>query len=445
MKKIVPTLAIFLVIHSLSAQTKKDSTQTISKKWSVHWQATMIPQYHFKFNAAYSGDNSLQTSEPTRTSFSTTFFLKYKPLKYSYIVFNPEAAGGKGLSKTLGIAGFSNGEVYRVGDPTPKPFIGRLYWEQRIPLSSEMEYVEDDINQIAESSNKDYISIIAGKFSLTDFFDDSQISHDPRTQFFNWALMGNGGWDYPANTRGYTMGTVIQAIYKNWAARTAFTTVPKEANGPDLEFKWGKAMGFVFEIERNHLFQKSAKHYSTIHVGYFINYARMGNYQLSINDAIIAFPSIPDITNTRMYGRTKWGFYGNIDQDMGNIHLFAKASINDGKNESWAFTEIDKSVTTGIQIDGDLWKRVQDKFAIAYINNNLSATHKQYLEKGGYGFLIGDGKLNYGAEQIIEVYYALHLTKQIFLSPDYQFVINPAYNKDRGPVHIIGLRLHADF
>ena len=146
-----------------------------------------------------------------------------------------------------------------------------------------------------------------------------------------------------------------------------------------------------------------------------------------------------------MYGRTKWGFYGNIDQDMGNIHLFAKASINDGKNESWAFTEIDKSVTTGIQIDGDLWKRVQDKFAIAYINNNLSATHKQYLEKGGYGFLIGDGKLNYGAEQIIEVYYALHLTKQIFLSPDYQFVINPAYNKDRGPVHIIGLRLHADF
>jgi high affinity Mn2+ porin len=233
-------------------------------------------------------------------------------------------------------------------------------------------------------------------------------------------------------------------LYHNWATRAAITTVPIEANGPELQFKWGKAMGFVLELEKSHLFQKNERQYSTIHLGYFINYANMGSYQQSIANASL-FGTAPNIESTRQYGRTKWGFYGNIDNEFGSFHLFLKASINDGKNESWAFTEIDKSITTGLQFDGDLWKRKQDRFAIAYINNNLSSTHRQYLENGGYGFLIGDGKLNYGAEQIIETYYSMHLTKQIFLSPDYQFVINPAYNKDRGPVHIIGLRLHADF
>lgn len=444
MLKLYPTIIAWLLLIQLS-YAQSDSSTHMNRKLSIHGQATIIPQYHFKFNAPYTGDNSLLPSEPTRTSFSTTLFLKYKPLKNTYIVFNPEAAGGKGLSKTLGIAGFSNGEVYRVGDPSPKPFIGRLYVEHRFPLSNEMEKVADGINQIAETTNRDYISIIAGKFSLTDFFDDSQISHDPRTQFFNWALMGNGGWDYPANTRGYTMGTVVQALYKNWAVRTALTTVPIEANGPELQFKWGKAMGFVFEFERSHLFQKSDKQFSTLHLGYFINYAHMGNYQASLNRMYLVPGAIPDITSTREYGRTKWGFYGNIDNEFGSVHQFLKASINDGKNESWAFTEIDNSITTGFQFDGNLWKRNQDRFAIAYIHNNLSSTHQQYLENGGYGFLIGDGKLNYGAEQIIEAYYSMHLTKQVFLSPDYQFVWHPAYNKDRGPVHIIGLRLHADF
>jgi high affinity Mn2+ porin len=171
----------------------------------------------------------------------------------------------------------------------------------------------------------------------------------------------------------------------------------------------------------------------------------MGNYQSSIDWASLTPGLAPDITSTRVYGRTKWGFYGSADNHFGNYHWFLKGSLNDGKNESWAFTEIDQSITTGFQFDGAIWKRVQDRFAIAYLNNNLSTTHRQYLKNGGYGFLIGDGNLNYGAEQIIEAYYSMHLTKQIFLSPDYQYVLHPAYNKDRGPVHIFGLRLHADF
>lgn len=439
MKIAAITILVFLCID---AKAQKDSTDNSVKNYSLHWQTTFIPQYHFDFHPPYSGDNSLMASEPARASISGTAFLAYKPWKHTYLVFNPEAAGGKGLSKTLGIAGFPNGEVYRVGDPKPKPFIARLYIEQRFALSERKESVEEDLNQIGESTNKDYLSVILGKFSLTDFFDDSQISHDPRSQFMNWSLMGNGAWDYPANTRGYTMGAVIQAVYHNWALRTAITTVPIEANGPELQFKYGKAMGLVWELEKTHLFQKDETHFSTLHTGIFFNKARMGNYQQSIQSAT-THP--PDITDSRLYGRTKWGYYISIDNHFGPVHHFMKTSWNDGKNETWAFTEIDRSFTTGLQLDGELWKRKKDKFAIAYVNNGLSTDHRTYLSKGGYGFLIGDGKLNYGSEQILEAYYSIHILKQVSLSPDYQLVTNPGYNKDRGPVHIISLRLHAEF
>jgi len=413
-----------------------------SRKLSLHAQSTFIPQYHFRFQAPYTGDNSLVTTEPIAASISFTGFLNYKLSRNTYLVFNPEAAGGKGLSKTLGIAGFPNGEVYRVGDPKPKPFIARLYLEQRFPLSKRKEWVEDDLNQVAETTNKDYLSVLVGKFSLTDFFDDSQISHDPRTQFMNWSLMGNGAWDYPANTRGYTLGAIVQALYCDWAFRFGLTTVPIEANGPELQFRWNEAMGMVWEIEKTHLFQKDESHFSTLHTGVFVNKAKMGNYKLSIQKA---GAGVPDIEDSRLYGRTKWGYYASIDNHFGPVHHFVKGSWNDGKNETWAFTEIDKSFATGLQFDGDLWKRKNDRFAIAYVQNGLSDDHRTYLSKGGYGFLIGDGKLNYGTENIFEAYYSLHLTKHFTLSPDYQFVTNPAYNKDRGPVHIVSIRLHAEF
>lgn len=434
-------LCFLLSAVSVAAQTDS-SSQIHCKHYSLHIQATFIPQYHFSFHAPYAGDNSLQTTEPIRASVSATVYLNAHFAKHGYLVFNPEAAGGKGLSKTLGIAGFPNGEVYRVGDPKPKPFIARLYLEQRIPLNTEKEWVEDDLNQVGESTEKNYLSVIAGKFSLTDFFDNSQISHDPRTQFMNWSLMSNGAWDYPANTRGYTLGTVIQLIWHDWAFRSALTTVPIEANGPELQFKAGKAMGMVWELEKSNIFRKDATHFSTIHAGLFLNKAKMGNYRQSIQ---AAGTSAPDITSTRLYGRTKWGYYLSIDNHFGPVHHFIKTSWNDGNNESWAFTEIDKSLATGFQFDGSLWKRKDDVLGLAIVLNGLSDAHHDYIFKGGYGFLIGDGTLNYAGEKITEIYYSRRLWKHLFLSPDYQLIIDPAYNKDRGPVSVIALRLHTEW
>ena len=427
---------------TISAATLIDTITPAPKNYSLHFQTTIIPQYHFDFKAAYSGDNSLAISEPARTSYSGTLYFSYKPFKNTYLVFNPEAAGGKGLSKTLGIAGFPNGEVYRVGDPTPKPFIARLYAEQRFPLTNTMQKFDDDLNQLAEPTNADYLSFVVGKFSLTDFFDNSDISHDPRTQFMNWSLMGNGGWDYPANTRGYTIGGMVQVLYHDYAVRSAITTVPIEANGPELQFKWGKAMGWVIEFEKTHFFKKDDTHFSTLHTGLFWNKAHMGNYEQSIKNA---GNGVPDVTDSRLYGRDKWGYYFSLDNNFGPFHQFLKTSWNDGKNETWAFTEIDQSITTGVQFDGVMWNKPSHRLAFAYVSNGISDEHRNYLSKGGYGFLIGDGKLNYGREQIIETYYAWQLNKYLTISPDYQLVINPAYNKDRGPVHIVSLRLHAEF
>jgi len=408
--------------------------------YSIHAQATLIPQYHFNFHAAYTGSNSLLPSEPVATSITSTIFFAYKPYKNTYLIFNPEASGGKALSKTLGVAGFPNGETYRVGDPAVHPFIARLYIEQQFPLSDRKENVDDDLNQIKERRHKDYISILAGKFSTSDFFDESEISNDPRTQFLNWSLMGSGAWDYPANTRGYTMGTVLQFFYHDYQIRAALTTVPTEANGPDLQFRWNKAMGSMIEFSKRNLFYRNENIHVDATIGFFLNKANMGNYNLAIQQALPNL--IPDITTTRDYGRDKKGWYISLDNHFNEIHYYINYSRNDGQNETWAFTEIDRSFVTGFRFDGDLWKRKTDQLGIAFVANGLSDPHKNYLTAGGIGFIIGDGKLNYGLEKITEVYYSWNVSKKLFISPDYQFIVNPAYNKDRGPVHVLALRLH---
>lgn len=427
----------FLVISIFSFQLA-NAQDSSDKKLSVHWQATVIPQYHFKFNSPYSGENSLVSKEGVKTSLTTTFFINYHPLKNVYIVFNPEAAGGKGLSKTLGIAGFPNGEIYRVGNPAPQPYIARLYAEYRFPFAHHEPLGSLNGDNVKSALPAKYFSVLFGKFSIADFFDGSSVSHDPRLQFLNWSLMASGAWDYPANVRGYTIGGIAQAFLGDWKIRTALTGVPMEANGQELQFKGSDAMGTALEIEKDNLIKKNDRCFTDVHVGVFYNKARMGSYETAIKSMIVN----PDITLSRQYGRDKKGIYAVIDNHFGNISNFVRASYNDGKNETWAFTEIDRSIATGLSFNGNIWKRANDVFAVAAVVNGLSKDHKNYLAAGGYGFLIGDGKLKYGSENIIEAYYSFNAFKGFFISPDYQFVSHPAYNKDRGPVSIAALRVH---
>lgn len=341
------------------------------------------------------------------------------------------------------MAEFPNGEVYRVNDIAPSVYTARLYLKQIFPLSTFTNKVNDDINQLSTFIPTSYFSISVGKFSIMDFFDNNKFSHDPRTQFYNWALMGNGAWNYPANTRGYTYGLVTELVKPKWALRFSTVMVPIAANGPVMDKNILRSHSETLEFEHKYSFGQQS---GTIKFMTFITEARMGNYTKAINWSI-EHRSIPIIDSTHATGRTKFGVGINVEQNISNcIGLFFRTSWNDGKNETWAFTEIDKAISIGMQLDGKIWNCNHDKIGLAILANGLSNAHRDYLKAGGYGFIIGDGRLSYKPEMISELYYSLKLRGYPFwLSPDYQFIINPAYNKDRDSVHAFGIRAHMEF
>ncbi|RBL87981.1 carbohydrate porin [Chitinophaga flava] len=433
-------ILIVLFAGKLAGQNKvRDSILP----YTFHFQQTLVTQGHFNFPAKYSGVNSFQTSESGKTSITSTIYAGIRPLRNLELYINPELAGGEGLSHATGIAGFPNGEIYRVGDPKPTIYLARAFGAYTLPLTSKTTVDEDDLNNVKGLTPTRYLRFIAGKYSLADFFDLNAFSHDPRTQFLNWALMSNAAWDYPADVRGYNMALTVQYQYDNWMVQVATSLEPLVANGSKLNFNYAKSNGNVLEVTHTHQLKK---HEGNIRLMAYLNQAPMGNYKEAITVAA-ARDTVPDITAVRRNGHTKYGFGINMDQEVGrNAGVFAKASWSDGHNETWAFTEVDQSISAGWLQHGAPWHRPQDNAGVALVVNGLSPDHRHYLEAGGAGFIIGDGKLNYAPEMIAEVFYQLNISRlHIALSPDYQFVLHPAYNKDRGPVHIVGLRTRVAF
>jgi len=435
MKKYLLTLLLpILLFRIASAQDTAKTGRT-----SLHFQQTVITQYKPSFSAPYTGLNSLLPAEETQSSITSTLFGAARLWKGAEAYFNPEISGGAGLSKTLGVAGFPNGETFRVGGAEPRIYIARLYLKQTFEWGKEKDTIEDDLNQLAGLRSKRYFSFTVGKFGMADFFDGNNFSHDPRTQFMNWALMDNGAWDYPANTRGYAIGATAELGQPTWTLRFAFTMVTTVPNQSVWDAKIGKANTQTIEFEKRYAIggQKG-----TLRILTFLNNGKFGNYR----DAIAQNPAAPNVDSTQNYGRHKYGFGINTDlyltKDFG---VFAKASINDGHTETWFFTEIDRSFTFGGVLKGTSWKRADDEMGLAFIVNGLSADHRDYLAAGGYGFLIGDGKLNYSPEMIAEFYYKINAyQKKFWLTPDYQFILHPAYNADRGPVNVLGIRAHVE-
>lgn len=436
MKKII----LLGIATLLAAPTFAQTDSLFKKRFNFHFQQTVITQTKPGFGAAYSGTNSLSNAHETATSFTTTLFGGARLWKGAEAYFNPEMSGGKGFSQAVGVAGFPNGETFRIGSPEPAIYIARAYLVQTFGWGKEVDTIADDANQLASYRKKKYFSITAGKFGLSDFFDNNAFSHDARSQFMNWSLMANGAWDYPANTRGYVFGVVFELGQPTWALRLATTMVTTTANGAIWDGKIGKAHAFTLEYEKR--YQISGQK-GTLRVLGYDNAAKMGDYRL----AVAQNPIAPDITDTRAYGRNKYGFGINIEQNINaNLGVFAKTSYNDGKTETWAFTEIDRSVSLGAILKGDGWNQKNSEIGLAFVGNGISKDHRDYLAQGGYGFIIGDGKLNYAPEMIAETYYKVNVyQKKFFLSPDYQFILHPAYNKDRGPVHVFSLRAHVEF
>jgi high affinity Mn2+ porin len=322
--------------------------------------------------------------------------------------------------------------------------MGRLFLRQYIPLSTEADLVQTDANQLKEYVPKKRIVITAGKFALSDIFDGNSYSHDPRTQFLNWSLMGNGAWDYPANTRGYTDGVVVEYISPQWEVRGAVTLVGTYANGPDFEYNVFKSHSETLEFTRNTtFFSRKGK----LNLLLFRNVSKAPVYRDVINNYLNKTDVALDVINGTKYGNVKYGLGINAEQELSKyLGAFFRSSLNDGKTATWAFTEIDRSISLGFNYTGAQWSRADDNFGVAGVMNGLSADHREFLAIGGYGFIVGDGKLpNYSTEKIGEVYYSAKLNKNLILSGDYQFVANPAYNADRGPVSLFAVRAHIEF
>jgi high affinity Mn2+ porin len=431
-------LLVILLISFIQLSFAQDTVK--QERFSFHFQQTIITQYKPPFSADYSGLNSLSTQKETQSSITSTFFGAARLWKGAEAVFNPEISGGSGLSKTLGVAGFPNGETFRVGSSEPKIYIARLYLKQNFEWGNEKDTIQSDANVLGGLRSKRYLSVTVGKFGMADFFDGNNFSHDPRSQFMNWALMDNGAWDYPANTRGYTLGAFTELGQPTWTLRFAFTMVVTQANSSTWDAKIGKANTQTIEYEKRYTIDGQK---GTVRLLGFRNNGKFGNYDL----AVAQNPTAPNVDTTEAYGRHKYGFGINADQYLTkDFGVFAKASWNDGHTETWFFTEIDRSITFGGVLKGTQWKRSDDEIGLAFIGNGLSAPHRNYLAAGGYGFLIGDGKLNYAPEMIAELYYKLNAyQKKFFISPDYQFILNPAYNKDRGPVNVFSVRAHVEF
>ena len=415
-----------------------------ARNWSLHFQQTLIKQWHNDLTTPYTGEYSLADRESAKLSFTSTLFIGRRLWKGASLYFNPEVAGGSGLSGARGIAGFPNGETFRIGDPSPSLYLARLYLRQVFALGSGADTQEDDINQLAGPRPRRYFAVNLGKISVADYFDQNSYSHDPRTQFLNWSLMSAGAWDYPANTRGYTAGAVLEYVTPGFALRLASTLMPTLANGPVLDFHYGSAHAETLELTKSY---KLGGRAGTVRALGFRNVAAMATYRSAVAVAQ-ATGARPDVETVRRAGHTKMGFGLNAEQEISkNVGLFARLSYNDGKNETWAFTEIDHSTSLGVVSTGARWRRPDDRLGAAVVVNGISPEHRAYLAAGGYGFIIGDGALTYGLERISEVYYSIALPRyHVTISPDYQLVLNPAYNRARsGPVHIAAVRLHIKF
>jgi high affinity Mn2+ porin len=443
MKKI--HLIIFFLIYSFSgfSQNSKDTTNA---NWTLHFQFSTISQWHGNYSFPYAGPSSLDSNREYALSMTSTLFIGRRLWKNGAFYINPEITGGSGLSLTHGAAGFPNGEIYRVGNPTPTPFLARAYIEQYFALgSSPYESVEDGDNQLQGNIPSSRITLRVGKFCLADFFDANSYDHDARTQFLNWSLMQEGAWDFPADTRGYTSGLEIEWNKPGFALRYALVQVSKIANALDMDWDLLKYNGQTLEFESNYKILPTP---GIIRFTSYMNTTRAPDYSTAVGQLQMGDSSlIPVLAGTQLgpdVPSIKYGFSLNVEQYLGrSIGAFFRVGWNNGKTASWEFTDIDRSLQLGINVNGRIWKRPLDNFGLAIVINGISKGHQDYLKAGGWTFIIGDGKLNPGLEQIMETYYRASINSFLALSVDYQLIINPAYNRDRkGPVSVPGIRVH---
>jgi len=417
-----------------------------SRYW-ISGQANVVFQWHPRFPAPYTGPNSLTPWPQSATTHILTLYTGYELTHTTEVFCDIEYATGGGIGTALGLAGYTNLDSVRTVSGitlSRAPYLARLMLRQIIPLSTERVTVERGPLALATSLPARRIEFRIGKFDLVDFFDLNIWGSDSHLQFLNWTVDNDGAFDYAANTRGYTDGAILEYDDHWFSARFAVAMMPKVANGINLDADIARARGENLELDaagRLLLHRPGTVRFLT-----YLNIANMGNYEESNKDFLDGQGTAPSIVSTRRQGRHKYGFELNFEQDLpAKLGVFGRAGWSDGRNESFAYTEVDRTAELGIFTKGDKWQRKNDRAGAAVVANQVVAAHQQYLGYGGLGFILGDGHLTPGTEKIVEGFYTAHLWRGLFASFDLQHVNNPGYNKARGPVLVPTARLHVDF
>jgi high affinity Mn2+ porin len=413
-------------------------TDTESDRWEIHGQTTFLPQGYPAFRAPYSGPNSLTPAPQTQETWSNSLYLNARLWEGGEVYYNPELLQGFGLNNTVGAGGFPSGEAQKSNFPYPHYNTSRLYLRQTFGFGGEQEELASGQLQLANKVDVSRLTLQAGKFAALDVFDGNAYAKDTRKDFINWSMWAPGAFDYAADKLGLTYGVTAELNQKQWALRGGYFLMDAESNSNNFDTRVFQRGEYVVELEtRYSLFSQPGK----LRTIAWLNSANSGSYRDTLNNPALNL----DISQTRT-GRIKYGYVITLEQALtDDIGLFGRWSWNDGKTEIMAFTDIDASLSLGTSIKGTKWGRPDDVIGIGGAINALSRDHRDFIAAGGLGVLIGDGALNYRREQILETYYAYALTKQLTLTADYQFITNPAYNADRGPVHVFSGRLHGEF
>jgi len=415
----------------------QNSTDPAAQAWNWHVQSTVVGQGHLSFPAEYTGRNSLTPGAQVRDTISVDAFGGLRTWQGGDFFVDLLMWQGYGLSNTLGVAAFPNAEAFRVGKSYPDLNVCRAYLRETVGLGGEKESTEDAPDDLRGTRAVRRLTFTIGHFNAKDIFDNNAYANDPRTQFMSWSLYANDAWDYPANTLGFTNGATAELNTRAWSARLGIFQVSKFANALRMDWDLAKAWSTALEFERRY---SPRGHPGAIRLMGYDTRAHMGSYQSTIDDPAIS----EDIYLTAAY-RYKYGFGINMEQEIRkDLGAFARLGWSDGKNQTYEFTDVDRTATAGISLKGASWRRTQDTVGLAVVVNGIGAVHRQYLAAGGLGITVGDGALDYRSERVAETYYNWQIAKHFQLTFDYQFAQNPAYNHVRGPVDLFALRFHTE-
>jgi high affinity Mn2+ porin len=410
----------------------------------ISGQVNLISQWHPAFHSPYQGPNSLTPEAQDATSRVLTLFTGARLNDTTEFLLDVQETGGHGIGEALGIAGFTNLDVVRNPTLSKAPYIARLEWHQVIPVGGKKISAERTPLSLFRQLPERRFEIRFGKLSLVDFFDANTYGFDSNFQFMNWTTANNGAYDYAADTRGYTFAALMEYHDRHWAARFAEGLMPKVANGIHLDANLARAHSenVEFELRRSVILHQEG----TLRLLAYVNHANMGSYRQAIDNFRAGLTPTPEITAHPLQTAIKYGFGINLEQPLTNwAGAFARWGWNEGRHESFAYTEVDETVLGGLGAYGKKWRRNYDRAGIAFVSNGISRDHQEYLALGGLGFLLGDGRLNYGRENIVEAYYTMHAWRGFYPSFGLQYIKNPGYNRDRGPVLVPSLRLHLEF